>query len=170
MSQSILFRENQKFIQWWLWVLLISITAIPIYGLYKQVMIGEPFGSRPGSNMELSILLILMSIMLLFFYKMELRTEINPKEIRIRFFPFSTKTISIQEIDKLAVTDYGFVGGWGIRYISTSKVVYNVRGSKGLYVARKHKIIIIGTQKEEELRQVISHHFPDKINDLFLPN
>ena len=41
------FTEKQKFTQWWLWLILISIGIIPIIGIYKQIILGKPFGVIP---------------------------------------------------------------------------------------------------------------------------
>ncbi len=32
------FKEEQKFTQWWLWIPLIGIGLIPIYGIYKTII------------------------------------------------------------------------------------------------------------------------------------
>ena len=53
---NLFFKENQKFTQWWLWALLIGVVLIPIYGIYKQIIIGEQFGNNPLSNYGLILL------------------------------------------------------------------------------------------------------------------
>ena len=83
---EIKFEENQKFTQWWLWTILIGITLIPIYGFYKQIILGEQFGDKPLSNFELIIFLLLMIVFIGFFWKMELRTNIDNEGIKINFF------------------------------------------------------------------------------------
>ena len=37
-SDLILFSETQKFKQWWIWLLLLSINSIFIFGIYVQVI------------------------------------------------------------------------------------------------------------------------------------
>ena len=44
---NIVFKETQKFSQWWLWLILIGIGILPILGIYKQLIIGEKFGDKP---------------------------------------------------------------------------------------------------------------------------
>ena len=41
------FQEEQKFTQWWLWVILILTGIFPIFGMYKQFVLGESFGNKP---------------------------------------------------------------------------------------------------------------------------
>ena len=47
------FKEEQKFTQWWLWVILIPIGILPIFGIYKQLILGEKFGDKPMSDLGL---------------------------------------------------------------------------------------------------------------------
>ena len=57
------------------------------------------------------------------------------------------------EIKSVKLLDYGFVGGWGIRFWTKYGTVYNIRGSKGLLLEFSDgKTIVVGTQKEEELK------------------
>lgn len=84
---KIYFKENQKFTQWWLWTILIGVTLIPIYGIYKQIIIGEQFGDNPLSNFGLILFLIFMLAFIGCFGMMQLSTEINDVSIKIKFFP-----------------------------------------------------------------------------------
>ena len=74
------FTEEQKFTQWWLWVILIGIGLLPVYGIYKQVIIGEDFGSKPLSNLGLIIFSVFVFCFILLFYFMRLKTEIDQQE------------------------------------------------------------------------------------------
>jgi hypothetical protein len=47
---KIMFREEQKFTQWWLWVILIGVGIFPVFGIYKQLILGEKFGDKPMSD------------------------------------------------------------------------------------------------------------------------
>ncbi|WP_260402681.1 MULTISPECIES: phosphoethanolamine transferase domain-containing protein [Aequorivita] len=52
---KIVFKEEQKFTQWWLWLILIGIGVLPIIGIYKQLIIEEKFGDNPMSDLGLII-------------------------------------------------------------------------------------------------------------------
>jgi len=100
---------------------------------------------------------LLMFSLIPFFWSMKLETGINNEMIKIRFFPFVNKTIIWNDVKSAEVLKYGFVGGWGIRLGTKYGTVYNISGDKGLALELKNgKKILIGTQREEELRKVIS--------------
>ena len=73
------------------------------------------------------------------------------------YFPFIKQNIDWRNIKKTRVFDYGFVGGWGIRFWTKYGTVYNVRGSKGLYIELNDgKSFVIGTRKEAEMKDVLT--------------
>lgn len=147
-----LFKENQKFTQWWLWVLLLGLGLIPTIGLYKQLVLGETFGSNPMSDTGLVIFSICFYGFILLFRFMGLHTEIDQNHIHIRFFPFFKKQIPWESVENAQMVTYGFVGGWGIRLTQAYGTVYNIKGNKGLAIVLKNgKKLLVGTQKEAEL-------------------
>ena len=153
---NILFKEKQKFNLWWLWILLIGITLIPVYGIYKQIFNGEQFGNNPLSDSGLILFLVFMILFLLFFWMMKLTTEINKESIKVKFFPFTHKTILWKDVKTAEIINYGFVGGWGIRLGTKHGTVYNVKGNIGLAIELKNgEKICIGTQKEDELNRIV---------------
>lgn len=130
-----IFKESQKFSQWWLWLLLLSLGALLFY-------------MGPG-NLGALILLV---ISLLFLF-MRLNTRVDTEGIKFNFFPFVKRDYRWHEITSAKVVDYGFVGGWGIRLFTSYGTIYNVKGSKGLAVQLKNgKKFCLGTQKPEELK------------------
>ncbi len=159
-NSKTIFLEKQKFSQWWLWLLLIGITLIPVYGIYKQIFMGETFGDNPMSDAGLIVFLVFMLAFLFFFWMMQLTTEITAENIDMKFFPFANKTIPWSEVKSAEVLDYGFVGGWGVRIGTKYGTVYNTSGKIGLALELKSgKKICIGTQKEAELRNVVASVF-----------
>ena len=150
------FAEEQKFTQWWLWLILIAIGLLPVYGIYKQLIIGEDFGSKPMSNLGLIIFSVFVFSFILLFYSMRLKTEIDEKEIRMRFFPFVQKRILWTDIKNAELVNYGFVGGWGIRLWTSYGTVYNTKGNKGLAIELLDgKKLLIGTQREADLQKFL---------------
>ena len=105
------FKEEQKFTQRWLWLILIGTGLIPLYGIYKQLILKEQFRDYPMSDSGLIIFSIFMFSLIALFLFMRLKTEIDQKEIRINFFPFVKKRISWKEVKSTEVVNYGFVGG-----------------------------------------------------------
>lgn len=150
------FQEEQKFTQWWLWVILILTGIFPIFGMYKQFVLGESFGNKPMSDLGLLLFsLIIITINGLFFF-MKLKTTMDKNGIQIHFFPFTKKRVEWNEIKHMKVLNYGFVGGWGVRLWTKYGTVYNVKGNIGLAIELKNgKKFLIGTQKEIELRSFL---------------
>lgn len=64
--------------------------------------------------------------------------------------------ICLEGYSKSGLVNYGFVGGWGIRLGTKYGTVYNTKGNKGLFILLNNgKKYCIGTQKEDELREII---------------
>lgn len=159
-----MYLEKQKFRQPWLLLLLVgpvlAVFSIFIFGFYKQIIQGQPFGDNPMSDSGLivtSILVVLVlgSVMALFLFA-ELSIQIDREGVHYRFFPFHFKDhlIPREMIEKAEVVTYRPLrdyGGWGIRFGSKGKA-YNVRGNKGLQLSlRNGKQVLFGTQNEQEL-------------------
>lgn len=160
MNSTVLFSERQRFTQWWLWVILIGINSIALFGFFKQIIFGQTFGDRPMSNYGLVIFLICMVLFVLFFIKMGLKTQITQEGIAIQFIPFHSKFTHYKwsDISRIYIRKYSPLkefGGWGIRYGSDG-MAYNVSGNMGIQLEffDKRKILI-GTNKPEEVQKVI---------------
>ena len=153
---SIVFKETQKFSQWWLWLILIAIGALPVSGLYKQLYLNEAFGDKPMSDLGLIIFAVFVFSLIAMFWFVQLKTEIDQNEIRMRFFPLVKKRVSWEEIKNAEIVNYGFVGGWGIRLSTKYGTVYNIKGDKGLAIELLNgKNFLIGTQKPNELTAML---------------
>ena len=153
---SIVFKETQKFSQWWLWLILIAIGALPITGLYKQLYLNEAFGDKPMSDLGLIIFAVFVFSLIAMFWFVQLKTEIDQNEIRMHFFPLVKKRVNWKEIKTAEIVNYGFVGGLGIRLWTKYGTVYNMNGNKGLAIELLNgKNFLIGTQKPEELTTIL---------------
>ncbi len=150
------FKEEQKFTQWWLWLILIPVGVLPIIGVYKQILLGEPFGANPISDLGLMIFSIFIFSLIGLCFIVRLKTEIDMEQIQMSFFPFVKKKTQWCEIRKAEVVNYGFVGGWGIRRWTKYGTIYTVKGSKGLAIELLNgEKFLVGTQKDTELKEII---------------
>lgn len=141
-----LFTEKQRFNQWWIWLLLAVSLAVPAILLFKEA--SEKSGGFSG-------LIIILSVIILFVV-LRMTTVVTKENIQLTYFPFVNKTINLADIETMKVINYGFVGGWGIRFWTQYGTVYNVRGNKGLHIKFKNgKQLVIGTQKPQELEKVV---------------
>ncbi len=157
--ENILFIENQRFRQPWIWVVLIGILLLTLWGFIQQVVLGIPWGNNPGSD-TVVILSTLIPISLIFLFGfMSLKTEVTNEEIRIAFFPFISRRYQWEDIEKAYIRRYkplAEYGGWGIRFGPKGKA-YNVSGNMGLQLVLKNgKRILIGTQLPDELGRVVN--------------
>lgn len=145
------FKERQYFNQWWVWLFLIVMLALPLYGLYVQLIEGRPWGNNPMSDLGLLIFAFSMVAFVYFFRWIRLDSVCDNDGISIRFRPFISKRIPWNEINQARIVNYGFVG-YGIRLGSKYGTVYNVAGKYGLAVeTRNGKKFVIGTQRPDEL-------------------
>ncbi len=150
------FKEEQRFTQWWVWVLFISLNTLFLYGIYQQLILKIPFGDNPMPNGGLVITAIGMLIFTLFFFSLKLKTKIDETGIYYHFPPFQltpkkknwSDIVTVRVIKFRPIMDYG---GWGIKHGS-----YTVKGNKGIQVVFKNgEKILIGTQKENEAKRVL---------------
>lgn len=64
MTQShskILFKETQRFTQWWIWAINLGILVAPLIAIYQQFTRGKMFGDKP-SDLGLLVSTCLISI------------------------------------------------------------------------------------------------------------
>lgn len=168
MNNEVLFSEQQRFRQWWFWLILLGINALFLLGTYKQVIGGQQFGDKPMSNEGLIFATGLIVLFTVLFVFARLETQVKKDGIYVRFFPFhiSFKYYSWDKISKSFVRKYrplSEYGGWGLRLGFFGKgVAYNVSGDMGLQLQfTDQKKLLIGTDKPEELIEVLN-----KINQL----
>jgi hypothetical protein len=162
------FREEQKFNQPWLIIILIlsGMVTIGVFGVgfYRQILLGKPYGNQPMNNEALiisfiAVIIFFISIFVLF-NVCKLVVNIDRFGIEFRFIPFQRKTRKIEWklIESFEVRKYKPIleyGGWGIRYGLNGKA-YNVKGNMGLQLKLKDgKKILLGTQKPDELKEFL---------------
>jgi len=154
---KIYFKEEQKFNQWWIWLLIAVCCGIWIWQFVQQIIMGKPFGNNPMSDLGVILTGIFPILVLLLFRLLKLETLIDEEGIKCRFMPFQRKykTFLPLDIAKYEVKKYNPLmdyGGWGIRY-GRKGTAYNVRGNIGLYLELKNKKnFLIGTQTPDSIR------------------
>lgn len=162
MNNDILFTERQHFRQIWVWLMLIGINGLFIWGLIQQVIYGQQWGNKPMSDNGLFVALgstVLVTILFLF---LRLDTEIKQDGIYVRFFPFhlTFRKYSWDKIAKSFVKQYNPImdyGGWGIRLgIFGKGRALNVSGNKGIQIVLTGGTrLLIGTNKPDEAKQAL---------------
>lgn len=161
------FTEKQRFTQWWVWMILISIATPIIIGVFKQLILRQPFGGKPMSDLGLILFAILVFVFVSFFIIMRLDTVIDSSGIKMYFVPLVKREVKWEDVKSLSVVNYGFVGGWGIRFGSSYGTIYNVKGKMGIAIElRNGKKFLIGTQKPEEIQRIIDRYFNKKSEEI----
>ena len=156
-----IFKEEQRFTQTWLIVLITISMLVPIIIIIKEF-------SKENTTMSMneflfSIILMPLCALPIFFFK--LKTRIDEKGIHYQFFPFhfSARSIAWSELKSAetrkydAITEYG---GWGLKggffWRKSKGVAYNVSGDIGIQLEYKNgKKILIGTQLLNDVNSVL---------------
>jgi hypothetical protein len=155
------FKEEQRFTQTWLIVLLTVSIMIPIAIIAQEYL--KENTKMTTNEFVLSLAGILVTVLFIFSFK--LTTRIDEKGIHYQFFPihFSLKTITWSELKVAKVRTYYPIseyGGWGLRggfFLNKSKgKAINVSGDIGIQLKYKNgKKLLIGTQKQAEAKSVL---------------
>ncbi|CAM1374199.1 hypothetical protein [Tenacibaculum xiamenense] len=156
------FKEEQRFTQSWLIILLVISAIVPITIITKELI------EKKITTLEyLSIVaLIIFSICLIFIFK--LRTRIDEIGIHYQFFPFNLKmkTIKWIEISKIHIRKYDAIseyGGWGFKqgalWSKKNGNALNIKGDIGIQLELKNgKKLLLGTQKKTQAESVINNY------------
>jgi len=166
-----IFKEEQRFTQTWLIILLAISVIVPIAIIVKEFL--EVDSKMSINKLILTIIGILVSVLFIFFFK--LTTRIDEKGIFYQFFPFhlSLKKIEWSEIAFAKVRTYDPIseyGGWGIKgglfWNKEKGNCVNISGDVGLQLQLKNgKKLLIGTQKEAEIKRVLETYQNKIINN-----
>ncbi len=162
--EKVIFSEEQRFTQRWLWLLIIGatlITVVPtIVGIYSQEILKKPWGNNPAETGILFIILffelIIMGGIILLIYKIRLKVEIKTDSLWFSFPPLARKwrCIKKEEINRFEVRKYrpvGEYGGWGIKGSNRNKA-YNISGNVGLQLYLKNgRRVLFGTQEGQAI-------------------
>ena len=146
-----LFCEEQRFRQWWVWLLVAGIAALSWWGFYEQIIRGRPWGSNPGPDWFMWLMWLAFGIAFpLWFWRMKLVVEVTADEVRMRLWPFANRVIPLADIAAIETRTYrpiGEFGGWGVRGFSRRNMAYNVSGDQGVQLTlRDGSRVLIGSQ------------------------
>jgi len=163
--EKLLFKEEQRHNQWWLWMILIASLLAVIgpfsYGIYSQEVLDKPYGDNP-MNTEGLIVFGLTSTAVLGFViflmmSSRLKTKISNGGISYCYPPLAPKWkfISPAEIERFEIRTFRAVrefGGYGIKRRWRRGAAYIISGNTGLQLYLKNgKKLLIGTQKKQAI-------------------
>ena len=168
-NEEILFKEEQRFRQLWLFLLLLGILVLSVVFIiassYVQLYQGRPFGDKPMgdtgliiTNIGVLVFGVGLPVMVL---GMKLETTVYRDRLNLRFWPFFNRnyhhdnTASCEAQTYRPILDFG---GWGLRYSLKHKHwAYNVRGNRGVILQFTNgKKLLVGSQKADEFAAALS--------------
>jgi len=167
--EKVLFKEEQRFSQWWLWLVLIGAfltVLIPFgCGIYSQEVLNKPFGDTPMSTEGLIVVGVFSNLMMAFIFylliKSKLKTKITSAGIWVSYPPIINKwkKFTPSEIEKYEVRTYRAnweFGGHGMKRRKKFGQSYTVSGNIGLQLYFKNgKKLLIGTQKKQAIEHAM---------------
>jgi hypothetical protein len=155
MKNKILFSEQQKFKQPWIWIMLLALFGIIVATLLPDII------QKTDSDAVIALCIVmgLFGFLIVFFAVIRLDTMISKEGVSIKFYPFhrSFRNYKWAHIDKAVVQKYTPMryGGWGVKSRGRT-IVYNFSGKWALMLALNNgRKVLIGTQKRLELEQAI---------------
>jgi hypothetical protein len=167
-GHEVLFEEEQRFRQWWMWGIVGVCFLIPLsrfgYGIWQQIILGKPWGNRPISDAALlliaSAVVGVEAVLFALFWLLKLAVRVDSGCLHVRFWPFVNRHIPLEDIASWEARTYRPIleyGGWGIRYTFRSGKAYNVSGDEGVQlVFANGKRLLIGSQRADELADAIA--------------
>ena len=164
------FKEEQRFTQTWLKILLAISIVVPIIVVTKEYL--EENSKVTTNEFILTLVGIAVSIAFIFFFK--LKTRIDEKGIHYQFAPFhlKLKVVAWTAIEKATVRTYdpiGEYGGWGLKggflWSKEKGKCVTISNDIGIQLLLKNgKKLLIGTQKKQEAIQVLKT-YRGKLNE-----
>lgn len=167
---KVYFREEQRYTQWWVWLLLLLmffVSVIPLwYGVYVQAVEDRVWGNQPIETDKLVVVSIVVTLfasaIVILFVVQKLETVVSSDGILYRYPPFirKWKNIKPHEIFAFTIDTYeplATYGGWGIRNGSKNAgKAYTISGKTGLKLTLVDgSKILIGTQRTDALRYAL---------------
>jgi hypothetical protein len=157
---TFLFREEQRFRQTWVLVIVLGVAGLTWWTFIRQVWLGEPVGDNPGPDWLIWVIWAFIGVALpYFFLQSRLIVEVTPEQIAGRCYPLMRRVIPLAEVQSVEVRKYNAVkeyGGWGIKGWSGKNVAYNVSGDSGAQlILRDGRKVMLGSKRAEELVAVI---------------
>ncbi len=148
---NIIFKETQRYNQWWLQILLVISNLAFIYNLYANNQL-----LTHGWTLALPVLITLL------IYIIRLEFIISTNNIIYRFYPFQIqfKKIEKTEISTIFIRKYNPIfeyGGWGFRTLLRSENgALNIWGNMGIQLVLKNgNRLLIGTQSPNDAEEAV---------------
>lgn len=157
--------EEQKLNLMWMWLISIGAFFAVGYGLFQQVVLGQPLGSNPAPDAVLWTIACLILGILLTMAMTILKTRISKEGISIRYRPFGSEKIFWSEVESFSIQKPD-VKGVGVRSSPLSRFkYYNTHIGDMLILKLKNgRKVGVGTKRAAELRDFLHNLIAEKGN------
>lgn len=162
LNQQIYYKEIQRPNQLWIWAIVLGIAILMWSGFFRQVVMGIPFGSHPGTDMEVIMLWIIFGIAfpIVMLGWLRLITEVRDDGVYVRFVPFhlTPRVFFYQDITHYESLNYlplRRFGGWGIRWNFSGEKAYSISGKHGVLIEVNGEKVLIGSREPKRLVEVM---------------
>lgn len=159
-AKKTIFEEKQYFRQIWLWIMVLAVNGVFLYGLFRQLVQKQEFGNKPMSDLALIMLNLFNLTLTCFLLFVRLETKITEEGVYYRYYPLQHfRKIIWGRIGQAYVRRYSPLrefGGWGLRIGWKKGMAYNVSGNQGLQlVYDQGRHLLLGTARPGELEAVL---------------
>lgn len=159
--EKVLFKEEQRFSQWWIWLLLSA--SFGVATAFLLLLLHESERNSEDYLILLVVLIVAAIVVLVLFVRMRLVIEIRDAGVRFKYPPLINKwrEIGKNEIERFEVRKYKPIveyGGWGIKTGRLKRgKAYSVSGNIGLQLYLKNgKKLLLGTQKKQAIKSTMN--------------
>ena len=158
-NQPVLFREEQRFTQIWIWLLILFVAGLQWWGFIQQIIFGQPWGDNPAPDWMMILFWLLFGIgMPAFFVYLRLIVTVTDAAVTIHFRPLMRRSIPMADITSVEAETYSPLrsyGGWGIRGLNKNRA-YSISGNQGVaLILNNGDRILIGSLRAEEMALAI---------------
>ncbi|QXE03394.1 hypothetical protein KS242_08700 [Terribacillus sp. DMT04] len=156
-TRNVLYKEVQR-PQLIIWIIFLSIAALMWYAFIHQVLLGNPFGSKPASNATVIVFWLIFGLAfpLILLKWTKLIVEVHEDGLYIRFMPFHLeyKKFLYKEIKSyksIKFSPFTRFGGWGFRVNFKGETGYISSGKQGIELTLKYQTVVISAKNPDEL-------------------
>ena len=142
------------------WIMGIGLTGLGWWAFIVQIVMGEPWGTKPAPDWVVWLIFFLMGIGLpAFLLLAKLVVTVDEEVIRIRWIPFAWRTVRLADVESATARTYRPLreyGGWGVRWAPGRGMAWNASGNRGVQLElASGKQLLIGSRRAEELERAI---------------
>lgn len=172
--KGIIFKEQQRFSNWILWLLLISMAVGVWFWFVASIILSTGVSTGMEESITPAWFVVLVWIIVgivipLFVFILRFDLQIEDGEIKFQYFPFhiKPKRLSIKEIQNYKIVRFdplGDYGGWGIRK-KANTIGYITASGRGVIVLLDGEMqLTFGSDQPKELYLAI-----DKVHKILYP-